>query len=104
MDTQEESLKRGEVPGSPAWGHDPRTGTLVKAKDGGVETRQVPNIPGNYLAYYEAIRDAIALGAPNPVPPEESLAVIKLLEAGIRSSVAHAELPYNQASNRSSAI
>ena len=104
MDTQEEFLKRGEMPGSAGWGRDPRTGTLVTAKDGGVETRQVPNIPGNYLAYYEAIRDAIALGAPNPVPPEEGLAVIKLLEAGIRSSVAHAELPYNQASNRSSAI
>jgi predicted dehydrogenase len=104
MDTQEESLKRGEVPGSPGWGHDPRTGTLVKAKDGGVETRQVPNIPGNYLAYYEAIRDAIALGSPNPVPPEEGLAVIKLLEAGNQSSAARAELPYHEASNRLSAV
>jgi scyllo-inositol 2-dehydrogenase (NADP+) len=104
MDTQEESLKRGEVPGSPGWGHDPRSGTLVTAKDGRVETRQVPIIPGNYLAYYEAIRDAITLGAPNPVPPEEGLAVIKVLEAGIQSASARAELPYHQASNRSSAI
>jgi scyllo-inositol 2-dehydrogenase (NADP+) len=104
MDTQEESLKRGEVPGSPGWGHDPRSGTLVTAKDGRVETRQVPIVPGNYLAYYEAIRDAITLGAPNPVPPEEGLAVIKVLEAGIQSASARAELPYHQASNRSSAI
>jgi scyllo-inositol 2-dehydrogenase (NADP+) len=64
----------------------------------------VPIIPGNYLAYYEAIRDAITLGAPNPVPPEEGLAVIKVLEAGIQSASARAELPYHQASNRSSAI
>jgi scyllo-inositol 2-dehydrogenase (NADP+) len=104
MDTQEESLKRGQVPGSAGWGHDPRMGTLVIAKGNGVETRQVPNIPGNYLAYYEAIRDAITLGVPNPVPPEEGLAVIKLLEAGMRSAAERVELPYNQASNRSSAI
>lgn len=104
MDTQEESLKRGEVPGGPGWGHDPRLGTLVTAKEGGLETRQVPNIPGNYLAYYEAIRDAIALGAPNPVPPKEGLAVIKVLETGILSSAARAELPCRQASNRLSAI
>ena len=104
MDTQEDSLKRGDVPGSPGWGHDPRLGTLVTVQDGGLETRQVPNIPGNYLAYYEGIRDAITLGAPNPVTPEDGLAVIKVLETGIRSAAAHSELPYNQASNRSSGI
>src|SRR5260370_581720 len=90
--------------GSCGWGRDPGSGTLVRAKDGGVETRQVPSIPGNYLAYYQAIRDAITLGAPNPVPPEEGLAVIKVLEAGIRSAAARAEVPYNHAESRSSAI
>ena len=104
MDTQEDSLKSGDVPGSPGWGHDPRLGTLVTAQDGRLETRQVPNIPGNYLAYYEGIRDAITLGAPNPVTPEDGLAVIKVLETGIRSAAARAELPYNQASNQSSGI
>jgi predicted dehydrogenase len=96
MDTQEESLKRGDAPGCAGWGRDPRLGTLVTAKDGGVETRQVPNIPGNYLAYYEAIRDAITLSTPNPVPPEQGLAVIKVLEAGIRSASARTELPCHQ--------
>jgi predicted dehydrogenase len=96
MDTQEESLKRGEVPGGPGWGCDPRLGTLVTVKDGRVETGQVLNIPGNYLDYYEAIRDAITLGAPNPVSPEDGLAVIKVLETGIRSSAARAELPYQR--------
>ena len=60
MDTQEESLKRGEIPGSPGWGNDPQMGTLITKSGDGFETRQVPNIPGNYLAYYEGIRDAIA--------------------------------------------
>jgi len=94
MDTQEDALRRGEIPGSPGWGDDPRLGTLVTACDGGVETRQVPNIPGNYLSYYEGIRDAITLGASNPVPPEDGLAVIRVLETGIKSAAARAELPY----------
>jgi predicted dehydrogenase len=101
MDTQEDSLKRGEIPGCPGWGHDPRLGTLVSPSDSGVEVRQVPNISGNYLAYYEGIRDAITVGAPNPVPPEDGLAVIRVLETGIKSAAARAELPYHQAQNAS---
>jgi scyllo-inositol 2-dehydrogenase (NADP+) len=101
MDTQEDALKRGEIPGSPGWGHDPRPGKLITVQRDGLETRQVPNIPGNYLAYYKGIRDAITLAAPNPVAPEDGLAVIELLETGIRSSAACAELPYHQASKRS---
>jgi len=97
MDTQEESLKRGDVPGSPSWGADPRTGTLVTARsDGSFETRQVPNIPGNYLAYYEAIQRAIAAGAPNPVPAEDGLAIISIIETAIKSAAARAELPFNE--------
>lgn len=101
MDTQEDSLKRGEIPGSSGWGHDPRSGTMVTLQAGGLETRQVPNIPGNYLAYYEGIRDAITAGAANPVAPEDGLAVIKVLETGVRSAASRVELPYNHASNRS---
>jgi scyllo-inositol 2-dehydrogenase (NADP+) len=59
----------------------------------------VPNIPGNYLAYYEGIRDAITAGKPNPVPAEDGLAVIRVLETGIKSAEARAELPYNQAND-----
>jgi predicted dehydrogenase len=50
MDTQEESLKRGDVPGGPGWGHDPQMGTLITKRGDSFEERQVPNIPGNYLA------------------------------------------------------
>jgi predicted dehydrogenase len=96
MDTQEEALKRGEIPGSPGWGQDPQMGSLMTKKGDGFDKRQVPNIPGNFLAYYEAIRDAIVLGAPNPVTPEECLAVINVLETAVKSSAARAELPYSQ--------
>jgi predicted dehydrogenase len=96
MDPQEDALKRGEIPGSPGWGQDPRTGELITRKGDGFDGRQVPNIPGNYPAYYQGIRDAITLGAANPVTPEEGLAVISVLETGIKSSAARAETPYIQ--------
>ena len=94
MDPQEEAFKRGEIPGSPGWGQDPQPGTLLTKKGDGFETRQVPNIPGNYLTYYEGIRDAISHGAPNPVTAEEGLGVINVLETGVKSSAARAELPF----------
>jgi predicted dehydrogenase len=96
MDTQEDSLKRGDVPGSPGWGHDPQMGTLIAKRNAGFETLQVPNIPGNYLAFYEGIRDAITVGAPIPVTPEDGLAVINVLETAVKSSTARAEMPFNQ--------
>jgi predicted dehydrogenase len=96
MDTQEDSLKRGDVPGSPGWGPDPQMGTLIAKRNAGFETLQVPNIPGNYLAFYEGIRDAITVGAPIPVTPEDGLAVINVLETAVKSSTARAEMPFNQ--------
>ena len=94
MDPQEEAFKRGEIPGSPGWGQDPQMGTLITKKGDGFETRQVPNVPGSYLGYYEGVRDAISLGAPNPVAPEQALEVINVLETGVKSSAARAEVPF----------
>lgn len=95
MDTQEDSLKRGDIPGSQGWGNDPRMGTLITKKGEGFETRQVPNIPGNYLGYYEGLRDAIVSGTPSPVTAEDGLEVINVIETAIKSSAARAELPFN---------
>ena len=45
-------------------------------------------------AITKAIRDAISLGAPNPVTPEQALEVINVLETGVKSSAARAEMPF----------
>jgi scyllo-inositol 2-dehydrogenase (NADP+) len=95
LDTQEDSLKRGDIPGSPGWGDDPKMGTLITKKGEGLETRQIPNIPGNYLGYYEGFRDAIVNGTPPPVTAEDGLEVINIIETAIKSSVARAELPFS---------
>jgi predicted dehydrogenase len=76
MDTQEPALRRGELPGCDGWGIDPRHGTLTTAQ----ESRQVETLPGDYRAYYQAVRDAVANRGPNPVSPEEALQVIEILE------------------------
>lgn len=94
MDSQEDALKRGEKPGDPEWGADPRPGTLYTWSDGRMKTRQVPPIRGNYAGYYESVRDAIIKGAPNPTTPQDILGAITVLEAGLRSSEERRELPF----------
>ncbi len=94
MDTQEDGFKRGDTPGSPGWGHDPEAGTLIVKSGDRFETRQIPNQAGNYLGYYEGLRDAIANGAPNPVPAEDAMEVINVIETAIKSSDQRTELPF----------
>jgi predicted dehydrogenase len=48
--------------------------------------RQQACVPGDYMRYYEGIRDAVQLGQPNPVPPEAALQVMELMELGFISA------------------
>ncbi len=87
MDTQEEMLKAGRTPGDAGWGNDPGIGTftpIVNNLPGQAES--IIATPGNYLAYYEAVAQAIRENAPNPVTGEDALKVMKLLELGFVSS------------------
>ena len=97
LDKQEDALKKGTAPGGPEWGRDPNEGTLTTWQDGVRQAEPVPNIPGDYLAYYEQVRDAIKEGAPNPVPGEEAVAVMAVLEKAQQSSSARCEFPLNLA-------
>lgn len=97
IDSQEEALKHGEKPGGPGWGADPRPGTLYIWKDGELQTNSVSAAAGNYARYYEAIRDAITKGAPNPTTPQDILAVMTVLETAVQSSEQRRELPFRLA-------
>ncbi len=88
LDTQEDALKAGGVPGSHGWGHDPREGMLTTMA-GSVA---VPNVPGDYRQYYLAVRDAIRGTGANPVTPAEALAVMTVIELGRRSNELRREL------------
>jgi len=93
MDTQEAALKRGRRPGGDDWGADPEDGTLTIWNEGTPAARTCPTLPGNYPAYYEAIRGAICEGTANPVTPEQGVGVMRILEVACRSAQERRELP-----------
>ncbi|MCU4121351.1 oxidoreductase [Variovorax sp. N23] len=87
VDPQEDALRAGGRPGADDWGVDPVPGELkVMAIENWVRESTVPNRRGNYVDYYAAVRDAILGTGPNPVPPEEAVALMELLDLGARSA------------------
>ena len=87
MDTQEEMLKAGRMPGDNGWGADPILGLFTPVEhDAAGLPQEIVATPGNYLAYYEAVAKAIRDNAPNPVTGEDALKVMRLLELGFVSS------------------
>ena len=77
-DIQEDQLKAGVVPGGPGWGEDSDDMLLYDA-DGRQTSRPTP--PGNQLRYYRELHQAITADGPNPVPPQQILAVMAVIDA-----------------------
>ncbi|NYS78465.1 oxidoreductase [Halomonas glaciei] len=88
LDPQEDRLKAGEVP-APQWGEDSQHGTLTLREGEGENAplirRELPTLPGDYLAYYQGITAAIRDKAPLPVSVDDALRSMALLEAGLDS-------------------
>lgn len=94
LDVQEDQLKAGLPVGGPGWGVDPRPPEIVDGETGA--RRPAPGPAGDYRAYYDGIAAALAGTGPNPVPPEEALAVMEVLEAGLESYERGAEVALPQ--------
>lgn len=84
LDTQEAALKAGQLPTeSYNWGVDCQEGELTLVDEAGaLTTTLLPNVKGNYSAYYQQIYRAIAFGEENPVTPVQALTIMRLIEAG----------------------
>ncbi len=99
LDAQEDALKAGvrpTWPPRPDWGVDPGRATRVtRAGDGSATVEPVALLPGAHQAYFAAIAAAIRDGAPNPVPPEQALDVMALIELGIASAAQRRELEWH---------
>lgn len=83
LDPQEDALKQGLLPKSPNWGKDAEElwGTLnTETYRGKIET-----IPGNYLAFYDNLYEAIVNGKELAVKPQEAITTIKVIEAAVES-------------------
>jgi predicted dehydrogenase len=80
FDPQEEALKRGENPSHPDWGKDGSDGVLMIAGLGDAEQKTVPSLRGDYSCYYRAIADALLNGGSNPVPADDAVEVMRMIE------------------------
>lgn len=86
LDPQEERLKNGERLPQEDWGYDMRDGTLTRAEGDERSEETWLTLPGNYPAYYAAIRDALNGEGENPVPASEAIQIMTLIELGIESA------------------
>ncbi|MEY8878653.1 MAG: oxidoreductase [Leptothrix sp. (in: b-proteobacteria)] len=98
LDVQEDQLKAGLTPLSPGWGADPRALAWMDWRDAAphlphpANTRSpreagvLPRLDGRYAAYYAGIRDALRGHAPNPVPAEEALRTMQVMDLAMRSA------------------
>lgn len=90
LDVQEDQLKAGLPVGAEGWGVDPRPAVVVDGASGARTEAVCP--PGDYPAYYAAVAAALTGRGPNPVPPEQALEVMEVLEAGLESDRLRAEV------------
>jgi predicted dehydrogenase len=81
LDPQEDALRAGRKPTEANWGAAPPA-TLVSA-DG---SKPVVQEHGDYLAFYEGVRDAIKGDAPPPVDPADALKTLEIIAAARRSA------------------
>ncbi|MCW2473845.1 MULTISPECIES: oxidoreductase [unclassified Symbiopectobacterium] len=85
LDPQEDRLKTGVRLPQTDWGQDSRHGVLTLHQDGVMAEQAVTTLPGNYPAYYAAVRDALQGNGENPVPAEQAIQVMELIELGLLS-------------------
>lgn len=87
IDPQEAQSKSGLTPGDPGWAVDLREGELTRGLPNGItHTQNIPNLPGDYLAFYREVCASIGGCGPNPVPASEALQVVAVLDAGTEST------------------
>jgi len=87
-DQQEEQLLAGKMPSLKTWA--PATaspdGLLHTEINNEIVRKPVTSMPGNYMGYFDDVYKSLTQGLPNPVPGEDGVKVIKMIEAAIQSS------------------
>lgn len=86
LDPQEDRLKNGERLPQEDWGYDMRDGVITRAEGEVLVEETLLTIPGNYPAFYAAVRDALNGTGENPVPASQAIQIMELIELGIESA------------------
>jgi predicted dehydrogenase len=82
LDPQEEALNQITRIAGTHWGEEPATnwGTMSVDVDGGMVTRPVTSLLGDYRKFYAGVRDAILGSAEPPVKASDAWRVARVLE------------------------
>jgi predicted dehydrogenase len=94
LDPQEAELHKITRIADPRWGQElpANWGTLSVDVDGGVVTRPVPPVPGDYRLFYAGVRDTLLGKSHPPVTAQSAWRVARLLEWAAESSAQRREL------------
>jgi len=68
-------------------------GILAFEQDGVIQETKIPTIPGNYGKYYDNIHAALTDHAPLAVKPEETVDVLRIIEAAQQSNNEKRRIP-----------
>ncbi|QQV79435.1 oxidoreductase (plasmid) [Sphingomonas aliaeris] len=90
IDPQEAATVAGTLPGGDDWGRSFKPGVLTL--DASSTPASVFDLPGNYRLFWGQLAAAIRGHGPNPVPADEALAVMEVLEAALESSLERREM------------
>lgn len=87
-DLQEQKLLDGMAPSQETWCPPPSgpDGLLHTEINGEVVRRQTTSSPGNYMGLFDDLYKSLTGKGPNPVPPEDGLKTVKIIEAALKSS------------------
>jgi len=86
-DIQEIELQKELKPNSKNWGVEPESeqGVLHIEQNGTFHKSFVKTEPGDYMAYYDGLSEAILNNKPLPVSATEAMQVIQIIEAALQS-------------------
>ncbi len=87
-DLQEKQLQEGARPSLEEWCIVPEQpdGILHTESDGVIVRKDTRSKAGNYMGYYDDINKALTGQGPNPVPPEDGLKNMRIIEAALMSA------------------
>ncbi|MFZ1181690.1 MAG: oxidoreductase [Herbaspirillum sp.] len=93
LDVQEDQLKAGLRPGDAGFGKNPDG--FLREVDGGSEAQAAcATQDGDYAGFYCALADTLLDGAPFPVPADDAVDVMTLIELAMRSDAEGRRLPF----------
>jgi scyllo-inositol 2-dehydrogenase (NADP+) len=94
VDPQEAALNKITVITAANWGQEPTTewGILYVDVEGGMVSRPVSTLPGDYRMFYQGVRDALLGNAQPPVAAVDAWRVARILECARTSSERRCEI------------